>query len=492
MALRQLILGHRIEEARAALEQARSEEAALAQTRTALEAEEAQIAAALGEVGEQTAEEDRQTIERMAQDFDTRAQAHTQQEAQARERVHALEAQLAALEAEQGELTRQAQEAARQDAGAGGAAQGGHEGETHTDERTGENTMNTRAFFGMDMQTRDAFLAREDMREFLTRVRGLRAQRRDVKGSELLIPQVAMPILREVAGEASKLMKHVNLVTLSGTGRQTISGTVPEAIWTEMAGKLNELTIGFSQAEVDGYKVAGYIAVANSTLQDSDIDLAAEVFDKLGRAIGKALDMAILYGTGKRMPLGILTRLAQAAKPDTYPNTARAWENLSASNVLAISGKTGAAMFKELIAAAGAAKDDYATGGMFWAMNRKTYLKLVAESVGVNATGAVVAGMNNTMPIVGGAIETLSFIPDDVVLGGYEGLYLLAERAGTTIAMSEHVRFTDDETVFKGVARYDGLPVVAEGFVAIGIGGVKPSATAVTFAEDKANAAASA
>lgn len=61
------------------------------------------------------------------------------------------------------------------------------------------------------------------------------------------------------------------------------------------------------------------------------------------------------------------------------------------------------------------------------------------------------------------------------------------ERAGTSIAQSEHVRFVEDQTVFRGTARYDGMPVIAEGFVAIGISGTKPTGNAVTFATDSAN-----
>jgi HK97 family phage major capsid protein len=91
------------------------------------------------------------------------------------------------------------------------------------------------------------------------------------------------------------------------------------------------------------------------------------------------------------------------------------------------------------------------------------------------------------MPVVGGVIEVLDFIPDNVILGGYMDLYLLAERAGARFAESEHVRFIQDQTVFKGTARYDGKPVIAEGFVAIGIKGTTPSATGVTFAPDPAN-----
>jgi HK97 family phage major capsid protein len=90
------------------------------------------------------------------------------------------------------------------------------------------------------------------------------------------------------------------------------------------------------------------------------------------------------------------------------------------------------------------------------------------------------------MPVVGGIIEVLNFIPDNVIIAGYFDLYTLAERAGTKFATSEHVRFLQDQTVMKGTARYDGKPVIAEGFVAIGLNGVTPNAT-MTFAADTAN-----
>ena len=90
------------------------------------------------------------------------------------------------------------------------------------------------------------------------------------------------------------------------------------------------------------------------------------------------------------------------------------------------------------------------------------------------------------MPVIGGDIEVLSFLPDNVIIGGYFDLYTLAERAGTQFATSEHVCFLQDQTVFKGIARYDGAPAIAEAFVAIGIGGTTPNAT-MTFASDTAN-----
>lgn len=362
------------------------------------------------------------------------------------------------------------------------------EGNSGDETRKGNVKMKTRLkFFGMNAQERDAFFANDSVKSWLERVREMGKNQRSITGAELLIPDVALDLIKETTLKYSKLYKHVNVKSVPGKARQNVMGAIPEAIWTEMCSTLNELNLTFNNVEVDGYKVGGFIAICNAVLEDSDIALATEIISALGQAIGYALDKAILYGTGTKMPLGIVTRLTQATKPSGYSTTARAWANLTTSNVLAISGKTDAALFKELVIASGNAKADYSHGEMFWAMNEKTFTKLVANALTINAAGAIVTGQNGTMPVIGGAIEKLSFIPDDVIIGGYGDLYLLAERAGTAISQSEHARFIEDQTVFKGTARYDGLPVIAEGFVAIGIGGTKPTANAVTFAEDTAN-----
>ena len=119
-------------------------------------------------------------------------------------------------------------------------------------------------------------------------------------------------------------------------------------------------------------------------------------------------------------------------------------------------------------------------------MNDATYTKLVAKSISVDADGRIVAGLTDRMPGIGGIIEVLDFVPDNDIVGGYFDLYLLAERAGTKFATSEHVKFLADQTVLKGTARYDGQPAIAEGFVAMNINNSTPTSV-VTFAPDDAN-----
>ena len=353
--------------------------------------------------------------------------------------------------------------------------------------RKDDHRMETRKFFNMSAQERDAFFANAEVKAFLERVRSFKGQKRDISGAELLIPTVMLGVIRENILRYSKLLRHVNLKPVAGKARQTVAGAIPEAVWTEACGKLNELGLTFYDQEVDGYKVGGFIPVCNALLEDSDINLAEEIISALGQAIGYALDKAILYGTATKMPLGVMTRLVQTAAPADYPATRRPWVDLHTTNIKSIAASvTGTALFKQIILATGAAKGKYSRGEKVFVMNETTYSKIVAESLAVNAAGAIVAGVDGRMPIVGGVIEVLDFIPDNVIIGGYFDLYLLAERAGTSISQSEHVQFIEDNTVFKGTARYDGTPVIDEAFVAIGIAGTTPDAQ-MDFAEDTAN-----
>ena len=347
----------------------------------------------------------------------------------------------------------------------------------------GGNKMIKR-FKDMDMQTRDAFFSNEAVASFMQNVRSLIKEKRSVSGADLTIPQEFLGVLRQNITTYSKLLKYVNLVKVNGKARQTITGNIPEAVWTEACAKLNELDFVFNAVDVDAYKVGGFIPVCNAVLEASDADIADTLMEAIGAAIGRALDKAILFGTGVKMPLGIATRLAQETAPRDYPTTARPWADLHTSNIKNVAG-TGSTLFVNLTKATAAAKGKYSNGEKFWAMNGATKLKLISEALSFNASGAIVTSVNDTMPVIGGDIVVIDDIADDTIIGGYGDEYLLAERAGTTIAQSEHVRFLEDQTVIKGTARYDGQPAIAEGFVVLGLG-VAPTTTA-TFATDKAN-----
>lgn len=463
MALKALLLRSKLGSRRKALEDLRAK-AAEFQTR------EAELTASIEEV--QT-DEERAQVEELVNGFEAEQIAH-------RVAVAALEREIEGLEADL-----QKEEEAQDTTPPAGAT--GEAPAAQTERSV--NAMYEMRFSALNMEQRTALVQREDVSAFLAEIRSAIREKRAISNVGLTIPDVYLELIRHEVAHSSKLLPFLNVRSVGGKTRQNIAGAIPEAVWTEMRASINELTLSFNQIEVDGYKVSGYIAVCNAVLEDSDVALASEIVTAIGGAIGKALDKAVLFGTGTKMPVGIVTRLKQESQPAGWGTNAPAWTDLHTSNIqtLNIDGSTGAAFFSALIEKLAIAKPWYNAEGLFWAMNRKTHLHILAKALAFNSNAALVSN-TSMMPIIGGTIVEFEDeeIQDNTIYGGYGGNYLLAERAGVQFASSDIPLFLQDQTVFKGTARYDGAPVAGEAFVVVNFANTSPTTTGA-FPVDWAN-----
>ena len=468
MALKTIMLRRSIEKKQAELEALRQKDAEFSKR-------EAELETAINEA--ETSEQE-QAVTEEVETFDADKTAHEAKKAALAGEIEGLEAELSEAEAaaptrsKENHLTKERTE---------------RKMETNINIRA--LPMSRRAFDALPMEQRSEIVAREDVREFFAQLRSMKGQQRGVSGAELTIPVVFLDMIAENMYRYSKLLNRGRIRNVNGEARQTIAGTVPEAVWTEMCGAINELTFVFNQVTLDGFKVSGYVPVCNSILEDNDINLASWIVEMLSESIGLALDKAILYGKGaaSKMPLGIVTRLAQTSKPSDYPANAPEWVDLHTSNILKVDSTAEPITFWSALAvAAGNTFTRYSRGRQFWAMNSKTYAKLRAKLIAFNYEGGLVAQFPGTMPVVDGDIDVLEFIPDGDIIGGYGDLYLLALRAGMTIESSREVQFIQDNTVFKGKERADGMPVIPGAFVAININNAAVT-TVMDFAADTAN-----
>ena len=469
MALKVVMLRHSIEKKKAELEQLRQKDAEFA-TR------EAELEAAINEAETQ---EQEQAVSEEVEKFDGEKTAHEEAKNTLSAEIEGLEADLAKIE----------ESAPMRSAPPPEKEKRNERMKEKMDINIRSLPMHVRAFDALPMERRQAIVSQPEVKDFLARFREMGRQQRAITGGDLTIPIVFLDLISENMYRYSKLINRVRVRNVSGQARQTIAGIAPEAVWTEMCAAINELTFSFGQITVDGYKVAGYIPVCNSLLEDSDIDLSAWVVEMISESLGLAKDKAILYGKGAsyKMPMGIVTRLAQASKPADYPATAPEWEDLHTSNVIKIDDElTGAAFWSALMLATGNTFTRYSRGNQFWAMNSKTYSLLKSKLITFTATGDIVANLFGTLPIVGGDVDILEFIPDGDIIGGYGDLYLWAQRSGSTIEMSRECQFIEDNTVFKGKERADGTPIIPGAFVAININGTAVTTT-MDFPADTAN-----
>lgn len=471
MALKVLVLNRNIKAKEKELADLLAQAPALEERKTSLTAD---IEAAV-------TEEDRLAVEEAVKAYDADEQAHFEAKA-------ALEGEIQTMRNELAELERNDPPAPKT-------------GAEHVNERIDttmihninvrELPLGQRVFDALPMAKRQEIVAQDDVKNFLAQLRSFKGVQTAVSGADLLIPTVLLDLIAENRYRYSKLLNRVRVRQLRGNGKQPVAGLIPPAVWTGACKRLNEIQLVFNEVVLDDYKNAAIVVVCNADLEDSDIGLAAFIVEAISESLGLSDDMAILYGKGAayNMPLGVVTRLSQAARPSDYPVNAPEWVDLHTSNVIQIDGSlTGAAFWAQLRLATGNTFTRYSRGELSWAMNSKTYAMLESKAIATTLTGEWVAMIGGRLPIVSGDIDVLEFMADGDIVGGYFDLYLWGQRRGVTIGMDD-MGFTNrvnDQTVFFGKERADGLPVIPGAFVAININGQAP-ASAILFPTDDAN-----
>lgn len=473
-ALRVLVLNSEITALRAQL-------TPLEKTRDGFAAREEQLRQALSEITETSTDEERNAVSSAVDTFEQERSANAAEIARIQGEIDTRSAEIARLEAEQ------TPPPATPTVSNSDTRNNDH----HERSLVPMNNTTERRWFGLTYAERDALMQSEQVRTFLKQIREARAQQRSVTGGELGIPDGFLPILRDLTYQESKFLRYCFTTSFRGTTRQNVAGVAPEAIWTEMKDRLNEIDIDFWQLTMDGFMVGGYMAVPNSVLMDdSDLSLTTTILQALASSLAKAIDKSIWFGTGESMPVGIITRLAAQTKPTWWGSQQGDFTDLHTSNILKLdlAAKNGVEFFRPLVAALAVAKPDYSNGTVIWVMNRKTHMDIQSRALAFNDAAALVAGVSNSIPIVGGEIVEWEVMPDNEIAGGYMSLYRSVEREGTTIESNTNVRWLENQTCFKGMQRRDGKPAIGEAFVLVNYGNVQPT-TATTFGKDRANTA---
>lgn len=431
MSLKQLMLGKKIEQRKSAL-------ATLLEQEQAFTTRSEELGAAIDEAA---TDEEISTVEEEI----TKLEAD---QAELESKKNTLEQEIAGLEGELEELNNKAPVNTPPATGSEERnkpqSQGG-------DYRMKDNKFETRA------QMRER-LALPEVRQFYADLVEAAKNKRAISGTDIVIPEVVVDMIQKRLGDYSKLYNEVYVQQLGGTARVIMDGAIPEAIWTEMCDPVQELASGFSQTELDGFKVGGFIPVCNAILEDSMINLANFIESRLAMAIAKALDKSILTGAANtKQPTGIITALSgDATRNVTSDGTL---SDIVSNMALIDDGEDGEPL-----------------GEVIAVMRRSTYYARVAPQTFLpTADGRLVIQTAQSPRLPDGTRIVFSqYAPTDTIILGDFKKYLLGERRGVQISSSTEVRFIQDETVFKGTARYDGKPIYPEYFVVITIEATAP------------------
>ena len=483
MALRQVLLSYKIGEKKTAIEALREKSKDFEQRKAEMNKREADLEAAINEQTPDTDAETKAAVEKAVEEFTEEAEKLEEEIKQNADEIASVETEVAEMQKELDALS---------ETPAAPAEPTAEPENRETNKRSNERSfahMKVRAFDKMNLQERAALVATGEVKTFITRAKDMIL--RKISNAEITVPTVLRPMIREEIARESKMLKYVNHIYVPGDARIPVMGAIPEAVWTEQCAKLNELDFSMYMVELEAYKVGGYNAVCRYLAEDSEENILDTMMFAIAVGIAKALDKAILFGTGRKMPLGIVTRILETSDPGDGGKYSLPWKDLSAENARSINmdNVTGTEIISNIIMAFASANPKYGTGKQFFAMNNKTHMILMSYLLEFTAQGTIVSGLNMTMPVLGGDIVIVDDMPEGLIVGGYGANYTIAERGNMTFDTNDRLRWIEEEVLVKGTARYDGKPTNPEAFVAIVFSEVPVSVIAgsVTFAPDGAN-----
>ena len=222
--------------------------------------------------------------------------------------------------------------------------------------------------------------------------------------------------------------------------------------WAAEAGSKTESKPKFRQIDLNLKKLVG-LCYATDELLDDAAALEGYIREGFVSEFGFLLDDAIINGVGGGLPLGIMNAgcLVSVTKEDGQDA-----DTIVAENIVN--------MYARLFAGSRA--------DAVWLVNQNVEPQLFLLSVPVGAGGVPVymppGGLSQApygtllgRPVL--PIEQCQTLGDkgDIILADFRNGYVLAEKGGIQSAMSIHVKFEYDESVFRFVMRVDGQPVRA-------------------------------
>jgi len=219
------------------------------------------------------------------------------------------------------------------------------------------------------------------------------------------------------------------------------------AYWTPESGSFTASEPSFSQVVLNAHKLVGYTTVSNELLMDSALPLEALINRLFSEALAYFEDDSFIQGNGAGQPIGILNAdaLVSVSKESGQAATTIVTENLDK-------------MWSRLLPTS--------QGNAVWLAHPDTFPQLasLARAVGTGGSSVWMANVAGSPPtsIFGRPViftekcQTLGTV-GDIMLADFS-YYVIGDRMGFEMSASPHVRFTNDETVYRFIQRVDGKP----------------------------------
>ena len=265
--------------------------------------------------------------------------------------------------------------------------------------------------------------------------------------TQLLSLALENAVVRPRAFRLPMTSLNLSLPTIVDTTHATnVFGGV-RGYWTPESGSYTSSEPSFGRVTLTAKKLTAYTSAANELLADAAISLEALLLRLFPQALAYFEDDSFINGVGGGQPVGILNAdaLITVAKETGQAATTIVAENIDK-------------MYSRMIPSSRARA--------VWVAHPDTLPQIVSMSRSVGTGGSAVM-MNNMAGAAPASIYGRPLImtekcqtlgtAGDIFFVDF-GYYIIGDRQTLSMAASPHVRFQNDETVWRFTSRLDGRP----------------------------------
>jgi len=269
----------------------------------------------------------------------------------------------------------------------------------------------------------------------------------DAFTTQLLSLALEDSVVRSRAFRMPMSSLNLSLPTIVDTTHATnVFGGV-RGYWTPESGSYTSSEPSFGRVTLTAKKLTAYTSAANELLADSAISLEALLLRIFPQALSFFEDDAFINGIGGGQPVGILNADALVT---VSKETGQAATTIVAENI--------DKMYSRMLPSS--------RSRAVWVAHPDTLPQIVSmsRSVGTGGSAVMMNNMAGSAPaslygrplIMSEKCQTLGTAGDLFFVDF--GYYVVADRQSLSMAASPHVRFQNDETVWRFTSRLDGRP----------------------------------
>ncbi|NEZ47968.1 phage major capsid protein [Clostridium niameyense] len=279
-------------------------------------------------------------------------------------------------------------------------------------------------------------------------------------GIEELMPKTVIDRVFEDLEKEHPLLSKIDFINTTGiTEWITRTKDVEAAWWGPLADEIKKkLDNGFKKEKTNLFKLSAYIPVTKSML-----DLGPQWLDKfvramLGESMAIALELAIVAGTGKEQPIGMIKSLTKPVSDGVYDD----------KDAVKLTDFKPATLGKEVMAPL-TKKGTRNVSGVIMVVNPMDYWsKIFGLTTFLTQNGTYVYGV---MPIPVDIVQSVAMPVGKMSVGRAKD-YFMGIGSSQKIEYSDQYHFLEDERVYLAKQYGNGKPKDDDSFLVFDISGL--------------------